>query len=308
MAGDVATNPGPCSFIPNGDAKNSSDLKVLYLNARSLKSFVSIDDNPTKKVCKITLLQEFVQSGSYEVICICETWLNNTVLDAELLPGFNIFRRDRTVKTGGGVLIAVKEGLQASRRFDLERVGVELIAIQLSKANNKPVIIYVYYRPPGFCSDGLLLLNNSLLSNQESNCIVLVGDFNLPSISWSDNHSTPVNSGCADGELLCELIGDYNRANFSELRKALSQADFNSLLTDNIDNCWDQWKVLFSSIVTNYVPTKCIKDTNSRPWIDAEVRHLMCKKYTALRNYRKNRTAERVSLDYVLYVSKSNMQ
>ena len=226
----------------------------------------------------------------------------------------------------------MKEGLQASRRFDLERVGVELIAIQLSKANNKPVIIYVYYRPPGFCSDGLLLLNNSLLSNQESNCIVLVGDFNLPSISWSDNHSTPVNSGCADGELLCELIGDnfleqfvegpthlagnkldllfcncaetlsdvltlspddYNRANFSELRKALSQADFNSLLTDNIDNCWDQWKVLFSSIVTNYVPTKCVKDTNSPPWIDAEVRHLMRKKYTALRNYRKNRTAER---------------
>ena len=91
----------------------------------------------------------------------------------------------------------MKEGLQASRRFDLERVGVELIVIQLSKANNKPVIIYVYYCPPGSCSDGLLLLNNSLLSNQES--------------------------------------------------------------------------------------------------IDAEVRHLMRKKYTALRNYRKNRTAERKS-------------
>ena len=192
----------------------------------------------------------------------------------------------------------------------------------------------------------------------------MVGDINLPSISWSDNHSTPVNSGCADGEFLCELIGDnfleqfvegpthlagnkldllfcncaetlsdvltlspdehnfptdhhiiefcirmkfkrakpirrivydYNRVNFSELRKALSQADFNSLLTDNIDNCWDQWKVLFSSIVTNYVPTKCIKDTNSPPWIDAEVYHLMRKKYTALRNYRKNKTAERKS-------------
>ena len=91
------------------------------------------------------------------------------------------------------------------------------------------------------------------------------------------------------------IVYDYNRANFSELRKALSQADFNSLLTDNIDNCWDQWKVLFSSIVTNYVPTKCVKDTNSPPWIDAKVRHLMRKKYTALRNYRKNRMAERKS-------------
>ena len=88
---------------------------------------------------------------------------------------------------------------------------------------------------------------------------------------------------------------DYNRANFSELRKALSQADLIHFFTDNIDNCWDQWKVLFSSIVTNYVPTKCVKGTNSPPCIDAEVRHLMRKKYTALRNNRKNRTAERKS-------------
>ena len=105
LAGDIATNPGPCSFILNSDAKNTSDLKVLYLNARSLKSFVSIDYNPTNKVCKITLLQELVHSSSYEVICICETWLNNTVFDADLLPGFEIFRRGRTVKTGGGSLL-----------------------------------------------------------------------------------------------------------------------------------------------------------------------------------------------------------
>ena len=31
------------------------------------------------------------------------------------------------------------------------------------------------------------------------------------------------------------IVYDYNRVNFSELRKALSEADFNSLLTDNID-------------------------------------------------------------------------
>jgi hypothetical protein len=50
---------------------------------------------------------------------------------------------------------------------------------------------------------------NSLLSNPESSCIVLVGDFNIPSISWSDNDSTPISSGgCANSEVLCELIGD----------------------------------------------------------------------------------------------------
>jgi hypothetical protein len=60
-------------------------------------------------------------------------------------------------KIGGGVLIAVKEGLQATRRCDLD--GIELLVVQLNKANNKPVILYIYYHPPGTCSDGLNLLN-----------------------------------------------------------------------------------------------------------------------------------------------------
>ena len=107
------------------------------------------------------------------------------------------------------MLIAVKEGLQVTRRIDLERDGVELLVVQLNKTNIKPVILYVYYRPPSSSSDGLSLLNNSLLSNPESSYIVLVGDFNIPSISWSDNDSTPISSGgCANSEVLCELIGD----------------------------------------------------------------------------------------------------
>jgi hypothetical protein len=79
------------------------------------------------------------------------------------------------------------------------------------------MILYVYYRPPSSSSDGLSLLNNSLPSNPESSCIVLVGDFNIPSISWSDNDSTPISSGgCAISEVLCELIGDNFLQQFVE--------------------------------------------------------------------------------------------
>ena len=77
-----------------------------------------------------------------------------------------------------------------------------------SEANNKPVILCVFYHPPGSSSHDLELLNSSLHSNPGSSCIVLVGDFNIPSIMWSDTSSTPANSGgCANGEALCELIG-----------------------------------------------------------------------------------------------------
>ena len=343
---------------------DNNNLKVLYLNARSVKSFIAIDNHPSNKVCKITLLQELVHAGDYEVICVCETWLNKTVLDSELLPGFNIFRKDRNGKIGGGVLIAVKEGLQATRRCDLERDGAEFVVVQINKVNNSSVILYTYYRPPQTYSDSLKLLNNSLLSNPESSCIVLIGDFNLPYISWPDNQSTiPINNGgCANGEDLCELVGDiflhqfiegsthsagnkldllfcnnaeklsdvltfssdehnfptdhhivefsirtkftrpkpvrrvvfdYNKTDFSALRRALSEAHLDIPLTNNIDECWGQWKDAFLSIVTSFVPTKLLQDTNSPPWIDGEVHHLIRKKYTALKHYRKNKTSTR---------------
>ena len=94
------------------------------------------------------------------------------------------------------LLIAFKENLHATRRCDLERDGIELAVVQLNKANNEPVILYVYYRPPNSSPDaGLSLLNNSIASNSESCCIILVGDVNIPSISWSDSPSTPINTG-----------------------------------------------------------------------------------------------------------------
>ena len=89
------------------------------------------------------------------------------------------------------------------------------------------------------------------------------------------------------------VVYDYRQADFPALRRALTEACLDIPLTDDIDKCWELWKDNFLSIVTSFIPTKIVKDTNSPPWIDVEVRHLIRKKYTALRNYRKNKTAER---------------
>ncbi|CAB4044516.1 Hypothetical predicted protein, partial [Paramuricea clavata] len=149
----------PCKTNPN-------DLKVLYSNARSLKSFVSADNDTSNTVCKITLLQELVHGGKYEIVCICETSLNNTILDAELLPGFNLSSGQDGENWRWSSIIAIKENLHATRRCDLKRDGIKLAVVQLSKANNEPVILYVYCRPPNSSSDaGLSLLNNSIATN-----------------------------------------------------------------------------------------------------------------------------------------------
>ena len=57
------------------------------------------------------MLQSFVYSSSFDVICITETWLSDFIYDKEILPyKFTFYRRDRGSR-GGGVLIAVNDNL-----------------------------------------------------------------------------------------------------------------------------------------------------------------------------------------------------
>lgn len=69
------------------------------------------------------------------------------MLSSEILTGYNIYRKDRTGKTGGGVLIAVKIDIRSNRRFDLEREQIELVAVELFKDSSKPFILYTFYHP-----------------------------------------------------------------------------------------------------------------------------------------------------------------
>ena len=106
LSGDVSSNPGSSTTTLSQD-----NLKVVYLNARSLKAFVRHSKESSTRVCKYVLLQDMVYSVDYDIVCICEAWLNNYVLSSELLPGYDIFRRDRQDIVGGGVLIAVKSNI-----------------------------------------------------------------------------------------------------------------------------------------------------------------------------------------------------
>ncbi|CAB4010566.1 Hypothetical predicted protein [Paramuricea clavata] len=205
LSGDVATNPGPGTSTEH----TSNELNAIYLNARSLKAFVPFNDDSSAKVCKITLLKELVHSGSYDIICICETWLNDSIISSELLPGYSVFRRDRVEKVGGGVLVAVKVNLHATRRPDLERNEIELVVVELNNTNSKPVILYTFYRPPVSGPEVFHHLSSSLQNTSESSCIVLVGDFNLPALDWTTfDEQIPTTAGGQLENSFCDLFDD----------------------------------------------------------------------------------------------------
>ena len=102
LAGDIATNPGP----------QSNDQRWLSFNAQSLRSFNKKVDGTFSS--NLTSFQDLVDSENLDVISVTETWLNDSVSDHEILPThYNIIRKDRpSKKRGGGVLLALREGIK----------------------------------------------------------------------------------------------------------------------------------------------------------------------------------------------------
>ena len=73
----------------------------LCLNARSI-------------VNKKNELNIMVEDIEPHIIGITESWANTDITDAELgLTGYVIFRSDRIGRRGGGVILYVKESIQA---------------------------------------------------------------------------------------------------------------------------------------------------------------------------------------------------
>ena len=129
---------------------------------------------------------------------MCETWLNSEISDSVVsVAGYNFFRNDSpTNLRKHGVGIYIGDDIKVGRTFSdhPNTVGVCL--------PDFGVTILVVYRPPS----NSLVDNLALISYLESVCedkeLILVGDFNLPSIDWSSD--VPVG-----GSLLGEQFLDF---------------------------------------------------------------------------------------------------
>ena len=68
-------------------------------------------------VSNLKSFQDLVYAENLDIVSVTETWLNDNVSDHEILPsGYNIIRKDRpSNKRGGGVLLALRNGIQYNR-------------------------------------------------------------------------------------------------------------------------------------------------------------------------------------------------
>ena len=123
------------SLMPAGDGsalfchKDSTTNWQFVCNLLRFQDLVYAENSDVICVNEIWLNQnisnsEILHSGfTIYVICVNEIWLNQNISNSEILhSGFTIFRRDRSDRGGGGVLIAIKTAsFKAVKEFNLNR-------------------------------------------------------------------------------------------------------------------------------------------------------------------------------------------
>lgn len=195
-------------------------LSIYYQNTRSIKS-----KEKTMEVYKSILC------NNYSVICLCETWLDDTVLSAELFDDrYTVVRRDRdgnfmrrfNKHHGGGVLIALKNNLDFVVKSDWHSDYLEDLWVQI-RINSTTIInictVYVPdYLPSADFVEFIEKCNNILNTHINSiNCIL--GDFNLRDINWSTDSGIPLNHYCDKSKALFDL---FSLNNISQLNNIIN--------------------------------------------------------------------------------------
>ena len=132
---------------------------------------------------KMTNAIKFV---SYNVICICETWLNTGIPDSELLlKEITIYgsdREHRNINLHGGSLISVKNYLGSENI----KVDVQCCTICKIRLISEEIYICSFYNSPQnsqyrYDVDCYHRILEAILKNRKA---VICGDLNFPSTNW----------------------------------------------------------------------------------------------------------------------------
>ena len=154
--------------------QNCTPLKCFFSNARGLLS-------------KIDLLRDLSVTEELDIIGIVETFLNETILDAEIyLKGYRMYRKDRDSirnNRGGGVILYVNEEIVSQEIEYLNSVKCESVWSELVISKSCRLSVGVCYKNPTI-EDWELNNLYSVIQQASVHQTMIMGDFNFPSIDW----------------------------------------------------------------------------------------------------------------------------
>lgn len=135
-----------------------------------------------------------LNTDSVDIYCITESWLKPSTPDSVLTADniFSIYRKDRVPATGGGTCIIVNNSKVKAIRVNIADRFEDLDIVCIDIVNcSMPIRLVAGYRPPHSSDSAVdaVQYTNHFIDCLISVCdvdssVVLVGDFNMPSIDW----------------------------------------------------------------------------------------------------------------------------
>ena len=198
----------------NSDSIKSQDTNVGVL-VNNIQCLTIVHLNVRSLLPKIDEIRCILNSCNFDVFAVCESWLNQTIMDSEIVvDGYTVHRKDRPNSIGGGVCLYVKNDYTFTVSNDLMFDDVKALWGEL-KLDSINLLISVTYRSPSSGSiyfDSLLdMIENA--SKKELDMIIL-GDMNYAYVINEFLHSNLIHyiESLYD---MCQLITEKTRVTSS---------------------------------------------------------------------------------------------
>ena len=113
------------------------------------------------------------------MITLSETHLDEYVSDEEIaINGYTCERRDRN-RSGGGVAVYVREGLNYVVKTEFMPAELEIIVIEIHEEKQKPYNVVTWYRPPSSKSELFTKFEDNLeMIDGTGRDFIILGDMN----------------------------------------------------------------------------------------------------------------------------------
>lgn len=166
MCIDSSENESDVSIHDLGISKNG--MIIGHINIQGIRS-------------KFDELQILLTSNKIDIFGITETKLDQIhITESFTINGFQVpFRKDRSNKKGGGILVYVRNNISCCQRTDLEDSELEHVWLEVKNPNSKSFLLCVLYRPPSSLVSWKTSFDANIDKAQcEDKEILIVGDLN----------------------------------------------------------------------------------------------------------------------------------